>query len=402
MFSPRSFGGIACLVLLAPFASRAAAQDPLPPMPPVPPPVEKPAAPDAADAAPTWKPVVGQPAPEVACATWITEPGAKGVTTTTTVTNVGGVPVSRRARTLAELADHVVIVHTFAWDDRAARDVALPLVRDLLSANGDRKLTAIGIGSAIEVADARSSAKSLQLEHPIALEKLNESRSPYVDLRAHAACWAFVVGRGGGLEWQGNPAQDEKGFLNAVREALDRHPVGRLDRRLHERLGKALAEYYDGKLSRAIASAQDERKAAEKSNDRTLSEDAQVLERAARETQLAWLREVGDAATRHDATAYVALVQACKVGLARGDVQKDLDRLEKDVHKDGLFEMRLLESQKYLDMLADRPVTFPVRKDAAGDKFAQRLEAFLRATNNSTDETRTARSLVDRYRLTAR
>jgi len=398
MASPRSFVAVVfALSILAP--SRARAQEPVPPLPPLQPPSGEPLAPDAA---PTWKPAVGQPAPEVAFATWITEPNAKGVTTTTSVSNVGGVPVSRRAKTLAELADHVVIVHTFAWDDRAARDVALPLVRDLLAANGDRKLTAIGIASVLDVTEARAAAKALQLEHPIALEKLTESRSPYVDLRAHSACWAFVVGRGGGLEWQGNPAEDEKGFLSAVDAALDRHPVGRLERPLHERLGKALAEYYDGKLSRAVALAQDERKAAEKADERTSAQDAQLLERAARDTQLAWLRDLGDAAAKGDATRYVTIAKACKLGLARGDAQKELERLDKEAHKDGLFEMRLLESQKYLDMLSARPVLFPVRKEPAGDKFAQRLEAFLRATNSSTDETRTARALADRYRLTAR
>jgi hypothetical protein len=98
----------------------------------------------------------------------------------------------------------------------------------------------------------------------------------------------------------------------------------------------------------------------------------------------------------------VALVRACKAGLAKSDVQKDLDRLDKEAHKDGFLEMRLLESQKYLEMLDDRPVMFPARKESAGDRFAAKLESFVRSTPNSTDETRTAKALADRYRLMAK
>jgi hypothetical protein len=360
----------------------------------------------AADETPAarWKPVVGQPAPEIDCPTWIDSgaPSKGKVTTTTSVSSEGGVPVSRKAKKLADLADHVVIVHTFAWNDAAAKDKALPLVRDLVAANSDRKLAAIGIADGLELEAAKASAKTLGLEHPIALEDLAKSKSPYADLSEHAACFAFVVGRGGGLLWQGNPAQDEKGFLAAVKSALELHPVGRVERKLHDRLAKALTEYYAGRLSRAVAIAADDRKAAEKTGDKQWIEDTKLLDQVARETQLTWLRELENAAAKKDATTYVALVRACKAGLAKSDVQKDLDRLDKEAHKDGFFEMRLIESQKYLEMLDDRPVMFPARKESAGDKFAGKLEAFVRSTPNSTDETRTAKALADRYRLMAR
>jgi hypothetical protein len=95
-------------------------------------------------------------------------------------------------------------------------------------------------------------------------------------------------------------------------------------------------------------------------------------------------------------------VESCKSAFARGDIAADLARLEKEVHKDTFFEMRLMDTQKYREMLDDRPILFPVRRDAAGDRFASRLEGFVRSTPNSTDETRTAKELADRYRLTAR
>ena len=143
------------------------------------PPPEAPSAPTDA----TWKPVVGQPAPELGCTVWIDDgPPSKG-TITTSVSSEHGVPVSRTAKRLSDLQDHVVIVHTFAWNDAAATDKALPLVRDLVAANSDRRLAAIGIADAIE-ADAarRQTRRSRRLEYPIALEDLSKSTSPYVDL----------------------------------------------------------------------------------------------------------------------------------------------------------------------------------------------------------------------------
>jgi hypothetical protein len=349
-----------------------------------------------------WKPVVGQPAPDVNCKKWIdVMVEAKG-TVTASVSMQKTTSVSLKARKLFDLKDHVVIVHTFAFDDASAREKELPLVHDLLLANADRKLAAIGIANKTELEAARAQAKEMGLDYPIALEDLTKSDSPYVDLKAHAACWAFVVGRGGGLLWQGNPTVDEKGFLAAVKSALDLYPVARVERRLNDRLVKALGDYYGGRLSRADAAAQDELKAGQKVLDMQRVDDAKLLDKAVHDTQLAWLGKLTEASAQKDATTYAALERAAKIAFAKGDMQKDLDRLQNEAHKDGFFEARMLESRKYLSMLDDRPVLFPVRKESASDTFATKLEAFARATPNSTEETRTAKSLSDKYRESAR
>ncbi len=352
----------------------------------------------------TWRPAVGQPAPEPALAAWIDDVASKDGTKKLeqTVRSAGDVPTSRKAKTLAELADHVVIVHTFAWGDGLSVGKALPLIRDLLAANSDRRLAAIGICDFVETETARGNAKSLFLEHPIAIEKFEESHPPFVDPKLHPPCWAFVVGRGGGLRWQGDPARDEKAFLTAVKDALEVPEVAAVGRPLHERLAKALAEYYAGRLSRALSLAMDERDAAQKSADKAGLGDAQMLEKTVHESQLIWLRDLENAAAKQDSTAYVALVRACRLGFAKGDVAKDLERLDREAHKDGFFEMRLIDSQKYFEMFEERPILFPARKDAAGEKFAKKLESFVRSTANSTEETRSAKALADRYRLTAR
>lgn len=354
--------------------------------------------------APAWKPVVGQPAPEPGLSDWIDEEAkapdqAKRIEST----SVGGMlPNSRKAKTLAELADHVVIVHTFAWDDAAATEHALPLIRDLLAANSDRRLAAIGIASAVDRQTARTRAKALQLEHPIAMQDFAQPGSSYVDLSVHPACYAFVVGRGGGLVWSGDPFKEEKGLLAAVKEALGVPELVRIAQPLGPELSKALGEYYAGRLSRALALAQDQRKQAEKSADAARLAEAKLLENTALEAQHTWLSKLGEAAARKDATLYVALLGACQAGFARGEIAKDLERLEQEARKDGFFEMRLLDSKKYLAMQAERPVLFPARKDAAGDKFAKKLESFVRSTPNSTEETRTAQALADRYKFLAR
>jgi hypothetical protein len=47
-------------------------------------------------------------------------------------------------------------------------------------------------------------------------------------------------------------------------------------------------------------------------------------------------------------------------------------------------------------------VLFPVRKESAGDTFANKLDAYARTATNATDEARTAKSLSDKYRQIAR
>ncbi len=349
-----------------------------------------------------WKPVVGQPAPDINCKKWIDITVESKGTISASVSSQKPPAVSLKARKLFDLKDHVVIVHTFAFDDAVAKDKVLPLVRDLLLANSDRKLAAVGIANKTELETARNEAKEIGLDYPIALEDMSRSDSPYVDLKAHAACWAFVVGRGGGLLWQGNPAVDDKKFLAAVKDALDLYPVTRVERKMNDRLVKALAEYYAGRLAKAGSLAEDEMKAGQKVLDMQRVDDAKMLDNAVRETQNAWLGKLTEASTQKDAAGYAALERAAKVGFAKGDAQKDLDRLQNEAHKDGFFESRLLESRKYLNMLDERPVLFPARKETASEAFATKLEAFARASSNATDETRTAKSLADRYRQTAR
>ena len=355
----------------------------------------------AAIEAPVARPEVAQPAPELKFSQWTVDAPPPG--TQQQVVRTGtDIAMSRSAMTLAELNDHVVIVHTFSWDDGNAVGRALPLIRDLLTANSDRQLAAIGIADKLEREVARANATSLQLRHPIALEAFVESRSPYVGDDPQRRCWAFVVGRGGGLLWQGNPATGEKEFLAAVKDALDLPTLVRIDHPLHERLAKALPEYYAGRISRALALAEVERLAAQKLQDIVLQSDALLLDRVAREVQFTWLREAQEAAAKHDSTNYVALANACKQAFTRAEFSRHFERLDKEARKNGFFETRLSESQKYFDLLAERPALFPARRDSAGDKFAKKLESFARSTPNSTLETRTAKALADRYQLTAR
>jgi hypothetical protein len=275
-------------------------------------------------------------------------------------------------------------------------------VRDLVSANSDRRLAAIGIVNATDRESARAQAKSLQLEYPIAMHDFDQGGLAFVDLAAQPVSFVFVVGRGGGLAWMGDPVAEERKFLAALNAALALPEVVRIERPLHERLNKARGEYYAGRLSRALDMAVNEQKVAEKGADSALLDDARLLERAALDAQHTWLRAISEAAARKDATAYVSLLGACETGFARGEVAKDLERIEKELHKNNFFEMLVLDAKKYQALMEDRPVLFPSRKESAGDRFAKKLEGFVRSTSNSTNESRTAQALVDRNKFTAR
>jgi hypothetical protein len=150
------------------------------------------------------------------------------------------------------------------------------------------------------------------------------------------------------------------------------------------------------------ALALDEIKAGQKVLDMQRVDDGKLLDKAVHETEISWLGKLTESVAQKDAIAYAAIERACKIGMAKGDVQKDLDRALNEAHKDGAFESRMLESRKYLNMLDDRPVLFPVRKESAGDTFANKLDAYARTATNATDEARTAKSLSDKYRQIAR
>jgi hypothetical protein len=365
-----------------------ALQDPAPAAPP-------PAPPAAA------RIEIGQPAPEIPDAAWIDrakpeQPKLENFTTD------GAGKKSKRARKLAELADHVVLVHALPLDDTLAAERGSALVRELLAANQDRRLTAIGFLRGAELAAAQEFARRAGLEHPLALVDPALPAPAYADLELHAAGCVHVVGRGGGLLWHGDALRDSKAFLGAVERALGAPALPRLERPVDVRFAKALGEYWDGRLSKAAALAAPLQQAAEKSGDAAAAADARVVQDAVRDAQVAWLAELRDAAATKDPARWLATSDALRAAFQKGEALKEVERLGKELKKDGFFEMRLRDAKTWRELCADRPVLFPERQDAAGDRFADKLASYVRSTANSTEETRTAQALLDRYRAAAR
>ena len=134
---------------------------------------------------------------------------------------------------------------------------------------------------------------------PVATTDLLASASPYVDVEANGLAHAFVIGRSGELVWRGDPLEEEKAFLAAVRTALLRTKLARLERAVDEELGKALDLYYPGLLNKATAAAERVESAAGRAKDRALAEDAEPRAVACiQESELDLLRTMREAATR--------------------------------------------------------------------------------------------------------
>ncbi len=332
-----------------------------------------------------------QAAPGIDAPTWLgTDPSKTG---SKVVSDASG-RNSRRARKLSELRDHVVLVHATPLADADTAERALALVRDLVAANQDRRIAAIGFLGAPDATAAQDFAQRVGLDHPLALAA---GPSPYADLDAHPAGCVHVIGRGGGVLWHGDAARDTKAFLESVDRALAAPDVPPLERRLDARLEKALEEYWSGRFAKAASLAQSVERAAAKSEDAAAERDAQLLQQAVTDAEVAWMRELRASAVRQDATAWLAQARAVAAAFPRSAASKEADRMEKDLKKEGGFASRLRDAGIWLDLCADRPVLFPERKDAAGDRFADKLASYVRSTSNSTEETRTARALLERY-----
>ncbi|MCZ6598595.1 MAG: hypothetical protein O7B99_13210 [Planctomycetota bacterium] len=351
---------------------------------------------------------VGEPAPDIGLSEWLGEDQADGVKKI--IKKVGGVGDvdlgdlgdlddllgfgSTRGQT-AKHHGHALIVHTFDWDDPASGIELVALVVDLVSANQARELAAIGIASPIDEKIGADLALRRGIEHPVALTDLLGSGSPYVAGAVNGLTYAFLIGPSGELVWRGNPMKKEAGFLEAVRDALARHPLPRVEWPLHDELDPALAGYYPGELSRAESAAAKTESGAKPG----LAADADYLQKRIGLAAIELLHDLREAVSKRRVDDFVVLRHFGRIAFPRGEIAKEIGRLEKEALKVTNFQNRMRDNEKWLDLQEDRPALFPARKSRTGNKLAKKLEKFLRSTSNSLRVTRTAQELLDRYRV---
>lgn len=290
----------------------------------------------------------------------------------------------------------VVLVHVIDWGQPSASSDLIDLVRDVVHANEDRGLQAIGIMADDE--ESQTQARQAGLDWPIGLTSLRNSPSLYVTPAKQSR--VFVIGRSGQLVWRGNPSSNRGAFLKALAAALNQLGAERIEGNLGESFGEALSLYYAESLSKALAQAERLKTAAKA--DEQMRVDAERLIIAAKESELSWLRAMRSAAKRRrDFDQYVRNIDGLVKAFAKTS-GKEAKAHEKATSRKSNNAQRLKDERKLQELQALRPALFPARKSKAHDRFAKSIDKFLSSKRLTDEAERRALDLTDRYRSTAK
>jgi len=301
----------------------------------------------------------------------------------------------RQQGDLAQYHNEVVLVHVLDWRNEAACNDLVELVQDVITANEDLGVQAIGVMEKGERAAAM--ARATGLSWPIGLTTLRESSSPYVVSGKQDNL--FVIGRSGQLSWQGNASVNRAGFLKALRGALSQRGVERIERDLSRKLDRALAQYYDERLEKACVLA---KRGKAPRADAQQAADAHYLITKAKASELAWTRALRFAAARRQMfDDYLGTVDALVRGLPKSAGKQAQAHL-KALTRKGNNAPRLRDERDLLTVLRSRPALFPAQKNRKNDRFAKSLDKFLDRRQRSSESTRRAQDLLDRYRIAAK
>ncbi|MCR9247458.1 MAG: hypothetical protein NXI31_20700 [bacterium] len=386
-----------CGVLLS-APSRAVAQAPVP-------------SPAPAPAAVSLPLVVGRPAPELGLDKWhaakkkpsrvigkiLDSNGARDLKGLEELDSLLG---GKSARTLADHHGKVVLVHVIDWGDPESGIDVLRAVRELITANADRGVQAIGIMEPGERSAQR--AVDSNVDWPVALGSLRGGQCQYVPTDEPAGRIVCLIGRSGELVWRGNPITGRRAFLAAAKSAIERLGAARLTREFADGIEPALVDYYAGRLAKAASVARGKRSAAERAGDGRGRMDAHYLLDKIRETELTWLRAMREASKRRrEFGAFLAHVDAIVTAFPRTSGKAAREQ-EKQLAKEGKNLQRLKDERQWRALQPKRPVLFPLHKNRPNDRFAKAIDKYLGRTRHADDAVQRARDLRDRYRAASR
>ena len=115
---------------------------------------------------------------------------------------------------LADLRGRVVLVHTWGYYCGPCMKEGVPYVADLMKAHRDEGLSAYSI--TVAIGDGQPDDHFVQvgrekgLEHPLGVADGFGSMTPYVNMNeSKGLTWCFVVGKEGGIRFNGDPSIDD-------------------------------------------------------------------------------------------------------------------------------------------------------------------------------------------------
>ena len=231
---------------------------------------------------------------------------------------------------------------------------------------------------------AREKGSEMGIEHPIGFTAYFGEQTPYLNMNVNAGLtFAFVIGKDGGLRWQGNHAGDRDEFLDAVRSALNAPAASPLSAGLAPDLAPELAdavEYYvTGEYDRAgtLADKLSKRFGGKSGADaQRLAELARELRAAVDQTASDFTARLDTALAERDPEALLRASSALERGFSR-DVSKRAAGVRKAALKDPEWAEELEAWEAWLELEAERPPLFPVVQGKQEERYARRLTRWL-------------------------
>lgn len=284
---------------------------------------------------------------------------------------------------VSELERRVVLVHAMDWEDEECMEQSVAFLRDFVAANADRSIGVLSIAKKPASVDAATAAESYGIDWPLALVADSES-SPYFDADTPSHDRLFVIGRGGGLAWQGDPVKEEKGLLSTLAEELAKYAAPAVGRPLDESLLDALESYHSNEWKKAESAAAKQLKKVAKKKDELsiqIAADAQHLI----DTIDRHKREMVTSAKQFDRARavleFLEIQQAAEFGLPKTEVTREIEDMAKEALK-GWSSLSFQDTKTWLEVRAERPVLYPGRRSKSGDRFDKKVDKFLRSTLN--------------------
>lgn len=306
---------------------------------------------------------------------------------------------SREPIDLSGLRGKVVLIHASPWRDRDGTAASVQLVAELLCANEDRDIAAIGISAGEPSEELSKRAEALGIDWPVALVGGEGASTVYYSPESLGEETLFLVGRSGELAWRGDPVAEESALLEAVDAALRAVAAPPIGRELNAELADAQASYYAGDWveARSLARKLEKKHGGEEDAASTaIVEDAKLLAELVDRHEHDIVVRASEAVGKHRYVEFLTIQEAVDRGFERTDAPKEIKELGKAAVK-GMSGTMFDDAQRWMELAEDRPVLFPVRQSSQGDRYAKKLEKFVKASPNDFGEKQWARKMLEEY-----
>jgi thiol-disulfide isomerase/thioredoxin len=297
-------------------------------------------------------------------------------------------PVGAKAPTLEKLRGKVVLVHTYGYFCPSCVAVGVPTVLALRAANPD-DVEVISLTSTWGDDGDRElvpEAQKLGIRHPIGFSSYFGDWSPYLNTNRHSLTYVYVVGRHGGIVWDGDPSTDLDECLAAVQHALRVPPCAPLGDAYPPELAEPVAAYVQGSFEKALDGARKIEARFAKRKDADAPKVAAAARELAEKVETTRAKLVDAVRDADGVEASLRAVHELERGFPKSAEAKDGRARLAILAVEPATASEFAAWSAWLALEAERPAQFPAKRGKAEDKFAAKLDKYLAQTPTADAE----------------